>query len=71
MLYFKLFKAFLIVYFWSKKALKDGNVSYNEALELGTKLATLLRIPTGYKQFKNIALSGDKIWGSDKEKEGT
>ncbi len=69
MLYYKIFKVFFTVCSWSKNALKDGKVSYNEALELGSKLALILDLPAGYKQYTNIALSGDKIWGDDKKKE--
>lgn len=67
--WFKLLQLFNIVIKFSHRALKADKVSYNAALDLGTKLALTLNIPAGFKQYKNIALSGDEIWGSLSKKE--
>ena len=67
--WFKIIKALFIVSTWSKKALKDGKVSYQEVLDLGLKLATLLGLPAGFTTHKNIPLPGDKNYNIDKLKE--
>ncbi len=43
---FKAFRVMGIVTDWSTKALVDGKISLNEAVDLATRLAEALGIPT-------------------------
>lgn len=44
----KIIRAYFIISKWSKHALYDGEISFQEALNLALKLAKLLGLPTAF-----------------------
>lgn len=66
MSWLKILDALIIVLRWSKRALKDGKITFKEALSLALQLAELLKLPVDFNIDTNHTGSGIKVHGPDR-----